>query len=303
MIENYIEEQPLITNLLLKEIENNKIVQAYMFCHYDIDYIFNYAISFSKNLICEGLDKDIKEDISNKIDKGVYNELCFLEPINNIIRKEQFLELKQKINKKPVEGKKIVYIIKNCEKLNVATANAMLKFIEDSTEDLIAIFLTSNVDLVIPTIKSRCQLLNFSNVSKNRDIKDVIEKISVHDEEVIDKLMENSIKFITEIENKGINVIYSQKQMINDLASDSALMDLFLTIMLYFYYDVFNNKILNVNKYFTKYADLINQVSRNLEHEKIIKKINTIEKVKTDNLYNLNQKLMFDRLILELCEV
>ena len=115
--------------------------------------------------------------------------------------------------------------------------------------------------------------------------------------------MENSIKFITEIENKGINVIYSQKQMINDLTSDSSLMDLFLTIMLYFYYDVFNNKILNVNKYFTKYADLINQVSRNLEHEKIIRKINTIEKVKTDNLYNLNQKLMFDRLILELCEV
>lgn len=303
MIEKYIDEQPLITNLLLREIKNDKIVQAYMFCHYDIEYILKYAISFSKNLICENLNQDIAEDICNKIDKGNYSELCFLEPINNIIRKEQFLDLKKRINKKPVEGNKIVYIIKNCEKLNIATANAMLKFIEDSTEDLVAIFLTSNVDLVIPTIKSRCQLLNFSNVSKNKDIKEVIEKISDLEDEKIDLLIENSVNFICEIENKGINVIYSKKNVINELLSDSTLIDLFLTIMLYFYYDVFNSKMLNTNKYFNSYSEEIDMINSKLEYEKIIKKINIIEKIKTDNLYNLNQKLMMDRLILELCEV
>lgn len=303
MIDKYIYEQPLITNLLLNEIKQNKIVQAYMFCYYDIDYIFEYAISFSKNLICEGLNNENSESICKKIDKGIYSELNFIEPINNIIRKEQFLELKKKIDKKPVEGKRNVYIIKNCEKLNIATANAMLKFIEDSNDDLIAIFLTSNIDLVIPTIKSRCQLLNFSSVSKSTDIKEIIDKSSELEEEKIDNIVDDTINFISEIEKKGINTIYTQKQFITDLSSDSNLISVFLTILLYFYYDLFNKKVLNKTKYFSDYSELLNDLSNNLTSEKIIEKINIIEKIIRDNLFNLNQKLLLDRLVLELCEV
>ena len=51
MLEDYLEEQPIATKLLLNSYGNNKIVQAYLFISNDKIFLMDYAIAFSKKLI------------------------------------------------------------------------------------------------------------------------------------------------------------------------------------------------------------------------------------------------------------
>ena len=127
MLEKYIEEQPIVTKLLLNSFENNKLVQAYLFVSNDKSFLLDYAIAFSKKLITKNYD----EKICNMIDNNNYPELKIIEPTNNIIKKEQLLDLQQSFQVKPTLGDKLVYIICGADKLHVSSANTILKFLED----------------------------------------------------------------------------------------------------------------------------------------------------------------------------
>ena len=50
MLEKYIKEQEIVTNLLTKSIKENKLVQAYLFCCDDVEYAYNYAKDFFTNI-------------------------------------------------------------------------------------------------------------------------------------------------------------------------------------------------------------------------------------------------------------
>jgi len=54
-----------------------------------------------------------------RIDNGNYTEVRYIYPDGLFIKKEQLLELQSDFNLSSVEGKKLVYVIWNCEKMNV----------------------------------------------------------------------------------------------------------------------------------------------------------------------------------------
>ena len=305
MLENYIEEQPFVTNLLIKSIRNKKIVQAYLFNYSNIEYIYEYAKSFSKDLICEQNKKEYK-NICSKIDKEIYTELKIIEPINNCIKKEQLLNLQNEVKNKPVEGNKIVYIIKNCEKLNQSAANCILKFLEEPNDDIVAILLTNNINRVISTIKSRCQIYNF-NVMENKKTKMetsfeqllFLKNAEISDEEFLN-LIDTSINFIKNCESKKINSFINIKKYVWEKIKDRDSMYIFLDLLIYFYFDVLYKQIGKNLKYYNSYEEEINQVSSSNNLSDVTNKITKIEKLKEHAFSNVNMKLLFDKLIIEL---
>lgn len=297
MKKEYKQEQFLITSLLEKSIKNNKIVQSYMFSSSDINYIYDYAIDFSKDLICDGLSEEERNTISNRIDKNIFPELKIIEPINNVIKKEQFLSIKEYLSNKPLEGNKIVYIIKNCEKMNKKTANSMLKFIEEASDNLIAIFLTNNIDLVLPTIKSRCQLLNFCNI--NNDIYSLLNIKEVDENDIIEKV----ILFFKSLEKNKINTFFKTKEYIHNFFTSKEEINTFFKILLYIYYDFLNYLVIDKIKYFTSNKEIYDKLKNDNNINIIINKIKIIEHMIEINNYNLNQKLLIDNFILEISEV
>ncbi len=72
---------------------------------------------------------------------------------------------------KPYEGPYKVYIIDEADKMNEQAQNAMLKTIEEPPEYAIIILLTVNAKLLLPTILSRCILLNTRPVGRKTVIK------------------------------------------------------------------------------------------------------------------------------------
>ncbi len=309
MLEKYINNQEIVTKLLMQSLKDAKIVQAYLFCCDDIDFIYNYAKDFTKDIISlSNLDEKVLDNIYKRIDKEEYTELKIIEPDGNYIKKEQLAQLQNSVLNKPIEGNKIVYIIKNCDKLNISSANSILKFLEEPEDDIIAILLTDNINMVIPTIKSRCQILNFKSVKNNLQdnqklYKYIFENIEDLDEETLKIFIENSINVIETIENKGKNTfIYLKKIVLDIFKTPNDILHL-LNSMIYFYTDCLYYKLGKNINYFLNYEEKIVDISNKNEENQLVKKISIIEEIKNYNRSNVNSKLLFDKLIIEMSEV
>jgi len=65
-----------------------------------------------------------------------------------------------------------IYLIEEAHKLNSTSANMILKFLEEPSPGIIAFFITTNLDAVLTTIKSRCQIINVFYEKENEKPKD-----------------------------------------------------------------------------------------------------------------------------------
>ena len=181
MLDAYKDGQAVAYNIMMNAINNNKLSHAYLFDSNGNSDVMNIVLSFVKIIIC--MDKKSDEEILNicdRIDNGNYIDVKIIEPDGLWIKKEQLLDLQSEFSKSAIEGSKKIYIIKSADKMNIQTANSILKFLEEPVDDIIAILIVDNINLVIPTIISRCQiiklnkkkyeessLLNFSNLCNN----------------------------------------------------------------------------------------------------------------------------------------
>ena len=72
MLEKYMNEQEIVTKLLIQSLKENKVVQAYLFCCDDVNYIYEYAKDFSKDIIgLSNLDDEVLNNIFNRIPPSV----------------------------------------------------------------------------------------------------------------------------------------------------------------------------------------------------------------------------------------
>ena len=304
MLEDYIKEQPIITKLLINSIDNNKVVQAYLFVSNDKSFLTQFSIAFSKKLINPKDD----EKINKNIDDNNYPELKIIKPVNNLIKKEELSALQKEFMVKPTLGEKLIYIIDGADKLNSSSANTILKFLEEPNDNIIAILLTDNLPKVLPTIKSRCQVLLFNNKSSDNYIDLLYNKYSIYkdDDYSIDDFneqLDNCIKFIQLIEKLGINVFSHYKSDIFDIFKTKEDFQLLFEFMLYFYYDVLNIKINRSINSLTNYIDIVKKIANNNELIDVQKKLNLIEETQNKLDTNMNLKLLIDDFIIKYSEV
>ena len=81
---------------------------------------------------------------------------------NTFIGIDTIRELKAEARFTLYEGRRKVFIISEAEQMRVEAANALLKLLEEPPGNLVLILVTANIYQILPTIKSRCQLLRFT---------------------------------------------------------------------------------------------------------------------------------------------
>lgn len=74
----------------------------------------------------------------------------------------QIRELERWLNLKPYQSAKKAAIIFQAEKLTIEAQNALLKSLEEPPDKTFIILLSPNTDVLLPTIVSRCQIINLS---------------------------------------------------------------------------------------------------------------------------------------------
>lgn len=87
----------------------------------------------------------------------------------------QIREVRKEANLKPyISGKKI-FIIDDAAEAGREALNCLLKVLEEPPTETYFILITSKEDLLLPTVKSRCQILKFSSLS-DKEMKEFIDK-------------------------------------------------------------------------------------------------------------------------------
>ena len=92
-------------------------------------------------------------------------------------------EIRDRVVLQPVEGRSKVYILDEAHQLTDAAWNALLKLIEEPPPHLLFVFCTTELQKVLPTVRSRCQTFVFQRPR----LPDLIRKLRlIADGEQID---------------------------------------------------------------------------------------------------------------------
>lgn len=88
-------------------------------------------------------------------------------------------QIKNDVDVMPYQGPKKIYIINDCEKMTPEAQNALLKTLEEPPEYAVILLLTSNLEALLPTIQSRCVILNMKPVSDEELKKFLMKEMAI----------------------------------------------------------------------------------------------------------------------------
>lgn len=101
-------------------------------------------------------------------------------------------------------SEKTAFVIEDIDQASTEALNAFLKNLEEPSKNTIYILTSSNLENILPTIVSRCEVINVGSVKKEIDkeiIENFIEKGIDERLEIVGKIKDRgeAIKFIEEI--------------------------------------------------------------------------------------------------------
>ena len=102
------------------------------------------------------------KDEYKKIIWSEHRDVGLVLPYNRNVYIQAIRELERESNFRPAEGNARVFIIENAESLTDASANALLKTLEEASPTTHIILITSRPSSLLPTIRSRCQTVRFA---------------------------------------------------------------------------------------------------------------------------------------------
>ncbi len=253
-------------------ISNNKVSHAYLIELDNYEEDFKFVLSFIKMILCNLSYDDLNHSdnqIIHLIDTNQYPDLYYILSDTSVINKSLIKNLQKEFNNKSLLDNKKIYVIKEAEKMNLASANTILKFLEEPEENIIAILLTNDRYHVIDTILSRCQVLSLKENSISFD----------YDDNFLDIL-----DCVLHPENYFVNY----NSVIKDLFNDKGVFVKYLELIeiTFIYYLSNNYKSLNNFDYQSIFKDM--------DHNKIISILSIMEEEIPKLNFNVNVKLWLD---------
>lgn len=273
---------------LVSKYRENKLAHAYLIETNNYDSAINDLKEFIKIINCphDYNENCQKCNLCNLINKNNLPSIKIIEPDGATIKKNQMEELKESFSTKPIYSKFNVYIIKNAEKLNSSSANSMLKFIEEPTEGIIGFFLTSNKDIMIDTIKSRCQTLDLKYQNKN-----LLESLEI-DSEIYEKYKATIKSYLKKI--NSIEIINNKTELLTMYPERKDIMNIFQIIFNIYYENFLKENSEDYNQ------EIANIYEINTNNSNFIKKLNIISQFIQDLSYNVNIEQALDKFVIEM---
>ena len=145
-------------------IDENKLSHAFLVESNNYEDVMNsvFKLFLEKKMIFN-ID-DIENNISVRI----------LRPIDNLIDKDQILNLQGFLSTMSFDGYYKLFFILNAGLMNEQSVNKLLKVLEEPNEKVVGFLISDNSNELLPTLISRCQVLkndiDVCNVTVDEDI-------------------------------------------------------------------------------------------------------------------------------------
>ena len=210
-----------ITEQLTNSIKIGKISHSYLFLGTQGIGKKMIAKEFAKMILCTSEDKYcgvckscIEFDTDNNPDFSI------IEPDGNSIKIDQIREFQKKVSEKPIISQRKVYIINDSDKMTEEAQNSLLKTLEEPPEFVTIILVGTNENAFLSTIKSRCMILHFEEISEEKILKYLEENYQIKiNSQIMIKAFQGSIGKAIELKDKQEqyekieNLIYGLEKM------------------------------------------------------------------------------------------
>ena len=316
--------------ILTKSLKENKISSSYIFVGSEGTGKKLAAIEFTKAVNCLNLSKDSEacEDCQScsEISKQCSPDLKIIEPIKSSIKIEQIREMRKEIGLKPFKNRKKVYIIDKAEKMTIEASNCLLKTIEEPPYYAIIILLCSQLDSILSTIVSRCQIVNFGLISSYK-IKEFLlnknKKLEKEKAEIISKLAQGSIGRASKLLSGKEYFISREKVLdylsaispgkygddvfakVEKIVSEIDRIEEILEMIKLWYRDILIIKNTGDQKYITNCDKLgiLEEKSQIYSQETLIDILDYLEQIEEYLIKNVNKRLILERLYIKMVGV
>jgi DNA polymerase-3 subunit delta' len=141
-----------------------------------------FAVMLAKALNCRNAEPgDFCDECSScrRIGAGTHPDVVTVSVEDDAtqIKIAQVRQILGLLNLRPMEGRNKVFIFDPANLINTEAANALLKGLEEPPENSFLILITVNVQELLLTVRSRCQVYNFTPLTL-----DEIQKHGISDE-------------------------------------------------------------------------------------------------------------------------
>ena len=325
-IGKYLEEnQPIIYKTFVNAFKNHTLSHAYLLVGNPGTPLYEVAQYLAKSILCDDPSPLACDNCITcmRIDSDNYPDIIKLDGSKAIIKKEDVLNIENRFEKTAFETKGImIYIVNQVENMRVEAVNSMLKFLEEPESEIYAFLTTNNVNNILPTIVSRCQVLPLISMPRDKVIRDaqglLVEQDDAEllsyfyndgeliydflmDEEESDNYKEakkalNGLLDVMSGGNRKDVVYYSQTNIVPLIKTKEELR-FFVDLLSQVYEDVLNVQ-LNREISLKFYEEILRNLSTKLPHVQT----SLVEILKTRNVINLNVNigLLIDHLIINL---
>ena len=299
------QQQPILYQILLQSFQNQKIPHAFLLVGKNASLPAHFI---AKSLICE--DDILACDQCNecrRIDEHNYGDFIYYNGQDETIKKPQIEYIQDQFSKSALEGKANIYLMENIENSTSEAMNSLLKMLEEPTEGIFAIFTCQNLNRVLPTIQSRCQVIQLLPSSqkmlkeelKNADISEddiniLSELFTSYDEcknyidsESFEKLKDEVYHFIDDLYFHRDNLIINVQTHLLKEFGDKKNIQFFLNMLVLALRDLFHVKH-SMNLTYPSFKSLYDRIDD--EEENIIQKIDLI--LNTEYLLSTNANVM-----------
>lgn len=312
--------QPLLYKALIEAFLHKKIAHAYLLAGESGAPLKETAYFIAKSLLCDHPSPLADETCPTceRVEHGLYTDLLFLDGSKGSIKKEDVASIVSDFSKTPNEAKGImVYIIHLAENMTQEAVNALLKFLEEPSNNCYAILTTQNPSRILPTIISRCETMRLLLLPKDEVIKEAIDNgVDKNDAEIlahfcnssdiiaiernIDGYKKAKNAFVIALESLASSkeeCVFHFEKEINELIGTKEGCRYFLDMLSLAYHDLI---LLHYkqNGELTDYQDLIKPLSSLIIHPE--EDLKTILAVRGELELNISPALLLDHLAIEL---
>lgn len=224
---------------------------------------------------------------------------------------------------KPYSSPRKIYIINEAEKMTVQAQNALLKTLEEPPAYAVILLLTTNINAFLPTILSRCVVLNMKPVADEKVKRYLMEELQVPDyraevcvafargnvgkakqlasSEDFEKVKEEALSLLKYVQDMDVTEMVAAVRKISEYKLE---VNDYLDILCIWYRDVLLFKATGDANHliFREELSNIRRVAGRTSYEGIERVIRSLEKAKVRLDANVNFELAMELLLMDMKE-
>ncbi|QHW32175.1 DNA polymerase III subunit delta' [Paenibacillus rhizovicinus] len=170
--------QPKAKRILQYALTSGKVSHAYLFSGPAGSGRMKMAMAFAKALFCTEAGDDACGHCleCRKFEHGNQPDLHIVEPDGSSIKIDQIRELQRELAYRNIGSDRKIYIMQRAETMTLQAGNSLLKFLEEPGSPIVAMLLTENGQAMLPTIRSRTQLVTFMPLAPQEMLQTLVNE-------------------------------------------------------------------------------------------------------------------------------